>query len=310
MDVSVSVEDKITLLMYLPEVGWITLICIPRAKLGELYLTPVKWLRYFASNAYGADGEIYSRGYTDEDADEDENMTDEDADKEEVMTDVKSEEEEEVPAVVKNHGESKEEPVLLKVPVDQTTILISAQLEEIPAICYFWSRIDSSQKRISTSLPSHVLTYPVNPTPRTITSYPNRHFLRGPARMMRRPPRRSSGSRRTEKRQSMRQSSSLRRDTQNSRSRARSRSTTSLSSYFSILSRGPWEWVREMAHAFPSLRCTRHSILAPHVHYGLRQTQQNTSGHMRTAPTSTSTSHSHRFVGQQQQQTNNVGTSS
>jgi hypothetical protein len=136
MDASVSVEDKITLLMYLPEVSWITLICIPRAKLGELYLTPVKWLRYFASNAYGADGEIYSRGYTDEDADEDENMTDEDADKEEVMTDVQSEEEEE-PAIIKNHGESKEEPVLPKVPVDQTTILISAQLEEIPAICYF-----------------------------------------------------------------------------------------------------------------------------------------------------------------------------
>lgn len=151
MDASVSVEDKITLLMYLPEVGWITLICIPRAKLGELCLTPVKWLRYFASNAYGADGEIYSRGYTDEDAEGDEIMTDEDADKEEVMTDVQSEEEEEEPAVVKDHGESKEEPVLPKVPVDQTTILISAQLEEIPAICYFWSKCECKNAYMKTT---------------------------------------------------------------------------------------------------------------------------------------------------------------
>jgi hypothetical protein len=53
---------------------------------------------------------------------------------------------------------------------------------------------------------------------------------------------------------------------------------------------------------------TTDSILAPHVprfdHYGLQQTQQNTSGHIRTVPTSTS--HSRRFAGQQR--TNNVGT--
>ncbi|KAJ7132282.1 hypothetical protein C8R44DRAFT_46863 [Mycena epipterygia] len=122
----VEERNEITLHMYLPEVGWFTLICIPRAKLRELCLTPVKWLRYFASNVYGADGEIFSQRYSDE-----------------IMTDVGSEEKEEEPAVEENHGESGEESVLplLKVPVDETTILSpAAPLEEIPAICYFWSK--------------------------------------------------------------------------------------------------------------------------------------------------------------------------
>ncbi|KAJ7488996.1 hypothetical protein FB451DRAFT_1552917 [Mycena latifolia] len=126
----VGERDDITLRMYLPEHGWLTLICIPRAKLGELCLTPVKWLLYFASNVYGADGEIFSKVYSDDAADEDE-----------IMTDVGSEEEEQQqPAVEENHGESGEEPAP-KAPVEETTILSpAALLEEIPAICYFWSK--------------------------------------------------------------------------------------------------------------------------------------------------------------------------
>jgi hypothetical protein len=129
----VEERDEITLSMYLPECGWVTLICLPRAKLGELCLTPVKWLRYFASNVYGADGEIFSEVCSDDDGNEDE-----------TMTDVGSEEqEEEKPAVGKNHGESGEEPAPT-APVDETTILSpAAPLEEIPAICYFWSKCES-----------------------------------------------------------------------------------------------------------------------------------------------------------------------
>jgi len=115
---------EITLVMYLPERGWITLICIPRAKLGELCLTPVQWLRFFGSNVYGADGDIFSQVYSD-------------ANEDEIMADVLSEEEQ---AVEENHGESGEEPAP-KVPVDETTILSpAAPLEELPAACYFWSK--------------------------------------------------------------------------------------------------------------------------------------------------------------------------
>ncbi|KAJ6568403.1 hypothetical protein DFH09DRAFT_1155299 [Mycena vulgaris] len=115
-----TASDEITLVMYLPECGWITLICIPRAKLGELCLTPVQWLRYFGSNAYGADGDIFSQVYSD--ANEDEIMADMlseeeeeeepavDVNKDETMTDVRSEEEEEEPAVEENHGESGKGP--------------------------------------------------------------------------------------------------------------------------------------------------------------------------------------------------------
>ncbi|KAJ7654798.1 GMC oxidoreductase-domain-containing protein [Mycena rosella] len=65
---------KIILVMYLPELGWRTLICIPRARLGKLCLTPVRWLRFFGSNVYGADGDIFSQGNSD--ANEDEIMAD------------------------------------------------------------------------------------------------------------------------------------------------------------------------------------------------------------------------------------------
>ncbi|KAJ7267665.1 hypothetical protein B0H12DRAFT_1229953 [Mycena haematopus] len=113
----VEEPGEITLCMYLPERGWLTIICIPRAKLVELCLNPVKWLRYIAFNVYGADGDIFSKVNSDDDADEDA-----------TMTDVGSDEQEEPPL--------KEEP-----PVDETTILSPATpLEEIPVICYFWSK--------------------------------------------------------------------------------------------------------------------------------------------------------------------------
>jgi hypothetical protein len=61
----------------------------------------------------------------------------------ETLTYVRSEEEEEEPAVEETHGELRQEPAR-KVPVDEATILSpAAPLEELPTVCYFWSRCES-----------------------------------------------------------------------------------------------------------------------------------------------------------------------
>ncbi|KAJ7066134.1 hypothetical protein C8F01DRAFT_1122286 [Mycena amicta] len=93
--------NDITLVMYLPEKGWTTFISIPRVKLGQICLAPVKWLRYIGSYAYGADGDIFSR-------------------------------------VFPNANEDK---MMADVPVDEAMMLsLVASLEELPAVCYFWSK--------------------------------------------------------------------------------------------------------------------------------------------------------------------------
>ncbi|KAJ7615102.1 hypothetical protein DFH06DRAFT_1146157 [Mycena polygramma] len=144
----------ITLYMYLPERSWTKTICIPRDKLGLLCRNPVKWLRFFGSNLYGADGEIYSKAHDDPEEDktifdDEDDMSDEedeedeaeaaDVNEDETMADV--EEEEKVPAAEGSHNESREGPASKKPPVDQATILsYTACLEKIPAVCYFWSK--------------------------------------------------------------------------------------------------------------------------------------------------------------------------
>ncbi|KAJ7052138.1 hypothetical protein C8F01DRAFT_1376223 [Mycena amicta] len=93
--------NDISLVMYLPEKGWTTFISIPRVKLGQMCLAPVKWLRYIGSYAYGADGDIFSR-------------------------------------LCPN---ATEDEIMADVPVDEATMLNPvAPLEELPAVCYFWSK--------------------------------------------------------------------------------------------------------------------------------------------------------------------------